>query len=173
MPFRMILAALAVSLAASLGAKETRTEHTYRLADGETAARHDFADMALLVGTWQGTAFGNTFEASWAPPSAGSMLGTFKLMDGDTVVFYELLVIKPDADGRFGMRVKHFTDEFVAWEEKPDFTQFRFVAAEPEALHFSGISFYRRGADAMDAYIVMRRGEEVREEKLVYQRVAH
>ncbi len=171
MAVRTILLALLVTLCASLDAKETRTEHTFQLADGETPPSHTFDDMTLLIGSWRGTAFGNTFEASWAPPSAGSMVGTFKLMDGNTVVFYELLVLKPDAEGRFGMRVKHFTDEFVAWEEKGDFVQFRFVDAASDALHFSGISFYRRGPDMMDTYIVMRSGEKIREEKLIYRRV--
>ena len=171
MAVRSILLALLVTLGASLDAKETRTDHTFHLSEGEPPPSHSFDDMALLIGTWRGTAFGNTFEASWLPPSAGSMVGTFKLMDGDTVVFYELLVLKPDAEGRFGMRVKHFTDEFIAWEEKGDFVHFRFVDAASDALHFSGISFYRRGPDAMDAYIVMRSGEDFREEKLTYRRV--
>ena len=47
---------------------------------------------------------------------------------------------------------------------------FRFVRAEADAVHFSGISFYRMDANTMHAYLVMRSGDDVREERLVYRR---
>ena len=74
-------------------------------------------------------------------------------------------------EGRLGLKVKHFSADFVAWEDKPDYVHFKLVAIGPEAAHFSGISFYRRGPDAIDAYIVMRDGDDYREEKLSYRRV--
>jgi hypothetical protein len=44
------------------------------------------------------------------------------------------------------------------------------VKAEESAIHFQGISFYRINDDEMHAWIVMRDGDEIREEKLVYSR---
>ena len=171
---RLILAVLlAVPLVVATGAdaKEPRTEHTFQLAEGESPPAVMLDDLAMLVGTWRGTAFGSTFEAVWLPPSAGSMVGLFKLMNDAAVSFYEILTITAAADGRLELRVKHFTEAFVAWESAEDFVRFKLVAVEPGALHFSGISFYARGPEAMDAYIVMKTGETVREEKLVYERV--
>ena len=66
--------------------------------------------------------------------------------------------------------MKHFNPDFTAWEEKGDYVDFRFVKAEENAIHFSGISFYRISDDEMHGYIVMRKGDEVREEKLTYRR---
>lgn len=152
-----------------VAAAELRTEHTYQLADGESPPAATMDDASWLIGSWEGTAFGQRFEETWNPPSANSMIGTFKLMDGDDVSFYELLLLTVD-DGSLSLKVKHFSADFTAWEDKADFVNFRLVKIEPDALHFSGISFYRRGDDAMNGFIVMRNADGVREEALVYTR---
>ena len=150
-------------------AAEPRTEHTFRLAEGESPPAATLADAGFLVGAWEGLAFGSRFEEVWNPPSAGSMVGMFKLYDGEEVEFYELLLMTVE-DGTLSLKVKHFSADFTAWEEKSDFVEFRLVSMDEGALHFSGISFYRRGDDAMDGYIVMRYADGIREEPLVYKR---
>lgn len=163
----LLLALLSPTLTALTA--EQRTGHTYTLADGEQRPAATLEDAALLVGSWTGTAFGSQFEAVWNPPSAGSMVGLFKLFDDDGVGFYEILMMSVE-DGTLSLKVKHFSADFVAWEDKPDFVNFRLVKKEADALHFGGISFYRRGDDAIDAYIVMRNGDELTEHHLVYAR---
>lgn len=153
-------------------AVQPRTAHTFRLAPNEEPPSAALENVAWMAGSWTGTAFGNTFEQVWSTPSAGSMQGMFKLMDGDAVTFYEMLLLTADADGRLSLKVKHFGPDMVAWEDKADFIDFKLVAIEPDAVHFSGISFYRIDADHIDGYIVMRNGDEVREEKLIYTRAA-
>ena len=148
---------------------ETRTEHTYRLTEGESRPAATLADASWLVGSWSGTAFGKNFEEVWNPPSAGSMVGMFKLFDDEEVAFYEILLMTVE-DGSLSLKVKHFNADFTAWEEKADFTEFRLAKIEEDALHFSGISFYRRDDDHIDAYIVMRNGDDVSEHQLVYAR---
>lgn len=150
-------------------AAEPRTEHTYKLGEGESPPVASLADASWLVGAWEGTAFGQHFEEVWNPASANSMVGMFKLMDGDEVAFYELLLMTVE-DGTLSLKVKHFGADFTAWEDKPDYVEFRLVKIEADALHFSGISFYRRGDDGMNGYIVMRNADGVREEPLVYRR---
>lgn len=147
-----------------------RTANTFALAEGAEPPAATIDDVAWLAGRWEGTGFGKQFEEYWSEPSAGTMVGTFKLMDGDQVDFYELMELAV-TDGRLGLKVKHFSNEFVGWEDKPDYVHFKLVALEPGAAHFSGISFYQRGPDTIDAYIVMRYGEELKEEKLSYRRV--
>ncbi len=164
-----LVLALAVATTVALGA-EPRTEHTYRLSDGESPPAATLADASWLVGSWVGTAFGQEFEQVWSAPSAGSMIGTFKLMSGDEVSFYELLQLSVD-DGTLSLKVKHFNADFTAWEDKEDFVDFRLVKFDDDELHFSGLSFYRLDDDHIDGYIVMRSGDEIREEKLVYRRV--
>lgn len=169
---RKMLRLLTLLLAAysyTASAAEPRTEHTFRLTEGESPPAATLNEASFLVGAWEGTAFGSRFEEVWNPPSAGSMVGMFKLFDTDGVAFYELLLLTVD-DGVLSLKVKHFSADFTAWEDKPDFVEFRLVKIEANALHFSGISFYRRGEDAMDGYIVMRNDSGIREERLVYTR---
>jgi hypothetical protein len=153
----------------SVAASESHTEHTFRLSDGESRPAATLADASWLVGSWTGTAFGQQFEEIWSEPSAGSMVGMFKLLDGEDVSFYELMLMTVD-DGTLSLKVKHFNADFSAWEEKGDFVDFRLVAFTENELHFSGISFYKRRDDHIDGYIVMRNKEEITEHHLKYER---
>lgn len=148
---------------------EQRTEHTYTVSDGEQRPAATLEDARWLAGSWTGTAFGSRFEEVWNAPSAGSMVGMFKLFDGDEVSFYEILLLTVE-DGTLSLKVKHFNPDFTAWEDKADYVNFRLAKIEENALHFSGISFYRLDENHIDAYIVMRNGDEVTEHKLVYER---
>jgi hypothetical protein len=164
----------AVALVAWLGvqsawAVEPHTEHTFRLSEGEEAPAATLADAAWLAGNWTGTAFGSRFEEAWSAPAAGSMVGYFKLFSDDGVSIYELMTLTVD-EGTLSLKVKHFNADFTAWEDKAEFVDFRLVKVEENALHFSGLSFYRRDANNIDAYIVMRNGEEISEHELKYVR---
>ena len=161
---------LTLLFSCSLAAVEPRTENTFQLAEGEERPAATLDDAAWLAGSWTGTAFGKNFEEHWNPPSAGSMVGLFKLFDDEGgVAFYEILLLTVD-EGTLSLKVKHFSKDFVAWEEKEDFINFQLVALEKNALHFGGISFYRRDADHIDGYIVMKSGEQITEHHLAYQR---
>ena len=171
-PNRMTVCLLVFSAAVACNATravEPRTEHTYQLVEGEARPAATLEDAAMLVGNWEGSAFGSRFEAAWNPPSANSMVGLFKLYDGDDVAFYEILLLTV-ADGTLSLKVKHFSADFTAWEDKDDYTEFRLVKVDDDALHFGGISFYRRGEDASDGYFVMKNASGVREGPLVYRR---
>ena len=164
----LVFPALAATAAA--WSAEPRTEHTFALADGEARPAATLDDAAFLVGHWEGTGFGGRIEEVWNPPSAGSMVGMFKFFVEDKVVFYELLLMTVN-DGTLSLKVKHFSPDFTAWEEKDDYIEFRLVKFDEEALHFGGLSFYKRGDDAIDGYIVMKNADGIREEPLVYTRV--
>lgn len=168
LPLSIMIVTVTGYPAAALAA-EPRTENTYQLADAETRPAATLADAALLVGSWEGTAFGSRFEAVWNPPSAGSMVGLFKLYNDDGVAFYELLLMTIE-DGSLSLKVKHFGADFTAWEDKDGFVNFRLVKLDDDALHFGGISFYKRGDDTIDGFIVMKNAEGIREEPLVYRR---
>jgi len=165
-----VFAVVVLAVFATTGwAVEPKTEHTFRLAEGEKRPAATIEDASWLAGSWTGTAFGQTFEEVWNPPSAGTMVGLFKLIGDEGVEFYELLLLSVE-EGSLSLKVKHFNADFTAWESKEDFVDFRLVKKEKDALHFSGISFYRRGENAIDGYIVMKHGAEVREHHLKYVR---
>lgn len=151
------------------GAQSLKTEHTYKLDDVDSRPAASLEDVSWLVGSWSGEAFGNTFEEVWNPPSAGSMVGMWKLLNEDQVVFYELMLLVEE-EGSLSLKVKHFHGDFTAWEEKADYVRFRLVKLDENAVHFSGLSFHRINKDEIHAFIAMRHEGEVREEALVYHR---
>jgi hypothetical protein len=166
---RRVTAMLFLALTGTIFAAETRTEHTWGLSEGEQAPVATLEDAGWLAGSWSGTAFGSRFEEVWNAPSADSMVGMFKLLDDDGVKFYELVLMTVE-DNTLSLKVKHFNADFTSWEDKEDFVDFRLVKKEENALHFGGLSFYRRNDDLIDAYVVMKNEEELTEHHLVYKR---
>jgi hypothetical protein len=150
-------------------AAEPYTTHTYRLADGEAPPAATLSDVAWFVGAWEGDCFDVRCEEVWNPPSAGTMAGLFKLYGDDGVLFYELMLLTVE-DGTLLMKIKHFNADFSAWEDKADYVSFPLVALDPDAVHFRGLSFYRRGPDELDIWIALTRDGDVREHKLAYRR---
>jgi len=166
---RIGMALIMVTLVGTAWSAEPRTEHTYQLAPDETRPAATLDDASWLVGSWSGTAFGGTFEEVWNAPSAGTMIGLFKLYGDDGVAFYEIVLLSIE-EGTLSLKVKHFNADFSAWEDKPDYVEFRLVRKEKDALHFGGLSLYKRNDDSIDGYIVMRDGENLREHHLRYER---
>ncbi len=162
--------AVAAASIAVTGACAQPFEHTFQL-DGNMPAQATLEDVSWLVGSWEGEAFGERFEEVWNPASNGSMVGMFKVLKGeDSVNFYELMLLVEE-QGSLSLKVKHFGEDFTAWEEKDDMVTFRLVKLQPDAIHFSGLSFYRLDDNHIDGYIAIRNNKgEVREEKLVYRR---
>ena len=154
---------------ALLSAAEPQTEHLYRLAEGEQPPEATLEDAQWLVGSWAGTAFGKRFEEVWNPPSAGSMVGMFKLFGDDGVAMYELMVITVE-NGTLSLKIRHFNPDFTAWEDKDEDVTLRLVKKEDDALHFGIISFYRRDDDRIDAYVLFMDGDEAFEQPIVYER---
>jgi len=97
------------------------------------------------------------------------MVGLFKLFGDDGVAFYEILLLSVE-DDTLSLKVKHFSADFTAWEDKEDYVNFQLVKKGEGELHFGGISFYKRGDDSIDGYIVMRNGEDITEHHLKYER---
>ncbi|NNF16109.1 MAG: hypothetical protein HKN70_05135 [Gammaproteobacteria bacterium] len=166
---KLILITFLLVSCASANEFSKSTEHTYRLAENAGQPEARIEDVAWLTGAWTGEAFGERFEQTWNPPSAGSMVGFFKLLNKDSVNFYELLLIVEE-NNSLVMKVKHFHADFTAWEDKEDYVRFPLVHLEKDAIHFSGLSFYRQNNDDVIGYLAMRRKGELVEEKLIYRR---
>ena len=167
---RLVVACGVLMLAGVAFAQTAKTEHTFELDDPAMRVPGTLDDVSWLVGSWAGDAFGGTFEDVWNPASLGTMVGMFKVMGDGEVRFYELTLLAEE-EGSLVLKVKHFSADFTAWEDKEDYVTFRLVRVEPDAVHFSGLSFYRISDDEIHTYLVLHNDERVWEEKLVYRRV--
>jgi len=170
--FRAVFTAICLQVALIPALADSVVEppdgRTYSLAAGDASPPASLADAGWLVGNWVGTGFGQRIEEVWNPPSAGSMVGMFKLF-GDEISLYELMLLAEE-NGSLVLKVRHFGADFSAWEDKTDFVRFPLVRLDDDALHFDGLSFYRDTPDMLRVYVRVRHGDAVREEALQYTR---
>ncbi len=147
------------------------TDHTFKLSDPNIRPKASLEEVSWLTGNWTGTAFDQQFEEVWNPPSAGSMVGMFKLFDLEKgVSFYELMLIVEQEES-LSLLVKHFSSEFISWETKEDFVNFKLVTIKENEIHFSGLSFYRINDDTIHAYLALKmKDQSLVEKKLVFNR---
>lgn len=118
--------------------------------------RATIAEAAWLVGAWRGAGVrGAPALESYSAAAAGQISGHFEQLDSDgRVAFYELLQVA-EWNGSLVYRLKHFDAELKGWEERDAVEQFALVAVAPVALHFDGLSFYRKGADRLRVVVRM------------------
>lgn len=114
----------------------------------------DIAEFAWLAGQWRGEGLGGTCEEIWSPPLAGTMVGTFRLVKNGEVVFYELMVLGADAKGGY-LKVKHFSKDFVGWEEKAVAVRFDLESVRRDRAVFKGLTLERR-KEKLDVRVRMR-----------------
>jgi hypothetical protein len=120
----------------------------------DEAASAAIEDFAWMAGHWRGEGFGGVVEEVWSEPLGGTMVGTFRLVKDGKVAFYEIMVLEPDPEG-FVLRVKHFAEDFTAWEEQADSVDFRLEKLEGQVATFNGLTL-SRDADALEIKIRMR-----------------
>ena len=103
-------------------------------------------DFSWLIGFWRGTGLGGECEEIWSPPFGGTMMGSFRLVKNGKVSFYEIMVLGKDDRG-WALKVKHFTEAFVSWEDKEDCVRFALESVDKNEATFGGLRFQRRGDD--------------------------
>jgi hypothetical protein len=117
-----------------------------------------------------GEAAGGKTEEIWADPAAHAMSGMFRLIKGDKVIFYELMVVSEE-QGSLVFRLKHFNADMTGWEEKNEVQAFPLVARKDGALQFQGMSFHPVG-DRLTVYLAIEHKDKPLEEAVFTYRRA-
>ena len=163
---------LGLMLVATLAVAQTRhTENTLRLDEGAVRPEATIEDIAWLAGFWHAEAFGGRVEDVWSSPSAGTMMGMFKVIQDDAPSFYELQLIV-EQEGSLAWLVKHFSADFTAWEEKDAFVTFPLVRMTESSAFFSGLTVRRASADELRVFLAMNGEDGPVEVEMVYRRPA-
>jgi hypothetical protein len=177
LPIRSTLAAaalVALTLPAGLGlaaGEASSPPRTRTAAPGAPRPAATLADLAWLVGTWQGKGLGGFTEDIWAEPRAGAMPGLFRVVKDGQVLFYEILTFV-ESEGSLELRLKHFHPDLKGWEERDQVRSFPLVAKSERELFFDHITFTRLGDDEFECVVAIRSADGTeREEPFHYRRV--
>jgi hypothetical protein len=93
------------------------------------------ADVAFIAGTGTGSLGGGVIEEHWSAPAGDSMMGMFRYIKSDRVVFYEFLLIEQTAAGPV-LRLKHFDPGLIGREEKAEVFSYPLVELKPRRAVF-------------------------------------
>lgn len=126
-------------------------QHIKSLGDAHSPAA-SISELSWIQGSWQGEAFGGQTEEVWTAPSAGSMMGMFKLISDGEISFYELMTIV-EKQGSLLLRIKHFDKDMNGWEEKDTSVEFPLVDKKSNAVYFDGLTFKKISDRQMNVYV--------------------
>ena len=171
--------ALCAALLASLFTRTTAfaaeqfTPHTLKLTPGESGAPARLTDFAWLTGTWRGAGLGGVNEETWSAPAGGALMGMYRLIKDDRVVFYELLTLVHSGDSLL-ITLRHFHPDLRGWEERDETVRMPFIKKEGGKFFFDGLTMEPAANGALTIYLAIEsKGSEekpVREATFSYQR---
>jgi hypothetical protein len=140
---------------------------SYNAEQGSPAAK--LSDVSWLTGYWQGEVWGGVMEEIWSAPLAGSMQASFKFAKDKHVQFYELITLF-EQDNSLVLRLKHFSSDLRAWEEKDDFMEFKLVKLGENAVYFDGYTYRLVGPNELHVFVVIDEQGKKSETSFVFQR---
>ncbi len=124
-------------------------------AQSEQKLEPKLENITWICGNWEGEAFGGQTEEYWSKPSAGSMMGTFKLINNDKVSFYEFVIIREIEDSLI-LQLKHFNHDLKGWETKDQTVDFPLKEITSNKIVFGGITFEKINDSEMNVFVKMK-----------------
>lgn len=110
----------------------------------QPAGSGSIQDLGWISGYWTGSGLGGDCEELWLPAKDNGMVGTFRFIMNGELIFSEYMNMVEE-DGKLSLKIKHFNRDLTPWEEKEDWTIFKFIKSEGQTAYFSGITFHRDG----------------------------
>lgn len=125
----------------------------------------DINDYSWLVGSWKGDGFGGISEEIWSKPENGVMMGMYRHLKDDKLVFYEFLILD-----KTGLRLKHFHPDLKGWEEKNETTFFEMIEYSPTKIEMKGLIFEKKTDNLMEIRLKLNRNGKVETEVFTMSR---
>lgn len=152
-----------------LSASEPLTEHIRKLGSSQPTPT-TIENMKWLAGTWRGKGMGGEVEEIWSEPQNGVMMGMFRFMQDGKLQMLEMMTLA-EKDGVISLKVKHFSPDLVAWEEKEKFVEFPWIEKDDKGCYFEGITFAPEG-NKLAIYVAMKGKEgKIDEIRFDFERV--
>jgi len=130
------------------------SQNTLSYNDEKGSPRATLQDVKWLIGNWKGESdFGN-YEENWSPSSGKSMLFSFKMWNGEAVVFYEIGHIV-EQENSLLLQMKHFDKNLKGWEKQDETENFKFIKIEKNRIYFDKITYEKVSDSEMNVYVFM------------------
>lgn len=140
--------------------------------DDAAATPGDQNPFGWLEGHWVGQGFGGLVEEVWLPLRGGAMLCTFRMIQNDQVILYEIVTIEPGKPGgaKPVMRLKHFDPDLSSWEAKDECLVWPLESQDDKRARFGPVEYALTGEDELTAWVEVSQGGETTTQELVFQR---
>jgi len=76
-------------------------------------------DLSFLTGSWRGELGDSLVEETWLPPEKGNLTGVFRMTEGGSVSFVEIMTIT-ETNVSTMYRLRHFNSALVPWADEID-----------------------------------------------------
>lgn len=153
-----------------IDAQDQYTENTLTLSEGAISPAAQIEDFDWFEGQWKGEGFGSELEEIWGPAKAGSMVATFKVINNDAPMFYEICLLAEE-NGSVVYKVKHFNPDLTGWETKDEYVTFPLVRMNGDTAFFDGLTYIREDY-TMIVYVSLKQKDgSIAEEKLIFHHV--
>ena len=144
------------------------TKRVKLLKQGDVPPAANLEQLEWIAGSWQGEGLGGNTEEVWSKPSKGSMMGMFKLIQNDKVVFYEMMTITP-LGSSLVLRIKHFDDALRGWEDKDKSVEFPLVEVGESKAFFSGLTFEKKSKSELAVVVNIKDKESGKAEEVAFE----
>lgn len=144
-------------------------QHTLSLAPESSSPKATIEQFSFIAGSWEGTGLGGQTSEIWSVPSAGTMMGSFKMSQDGEIVFYEFCLLR-EVNETVLLQIKHFSKDFIGWEEKEQAIDFPLVKVIENKAFFDGLTFEKINDNELHIYVVLDDGDEASEEQFIFHR---
>jgi len=119
-------------------------QEVLKLNEGEQPAKATLSQLNWLVGYWKGEGFNGECDEIWMPQTDNTLQGIFRFSKEGKINFTEYIVIE-EKDSTLALKLKHFSKDLSAWEEKEKWITFNLVKIENQTAYFDGLTYHREG----------------------------
>ncbi|MFD2037325.1 DUF6265 family protein [Belliella marina] len=145
-----------------------QAQDVLKVEKNEPANTGKVEDLHWISGYWKGTGLGGDVDELWLPQMDNSMVGIFRYAMEGELVFSEYMHLIEEK-GLLYLKIKHFGRDLVGWEEKEEWTTFKFIKSEGQTAYFSGLTFHREN-DQLTIKLLINSKGTTHEESFVYQK---
>lgn len=154
--FALQLACVPSTMLPAAHADEKLTPHTMKSGKNSRPADADLSDFAWLQGAWLGEGLGAKCDETWSSPAGGCMLGTFRMVKDDELVFTEFFMLVRSDNGVV-LKLKHFGPDLSGWEEKEKSVDFPLIQVKNKTAYFGGLTYQLQDDGSLKAYVAMKK----------------